>query len=57
LFHPRKDRWTDHFAWDGPTLVGQTAIARATIQVLWMNHPVVVETRRLLILEGVFPPD
>lgn len=57
LFHPRKDRWTDHFAWDGPTLVGQTAIARATIQVLWMNHPVVIETRRLLILEGVFPPD
>ncbi len=55
LFHPRKDRWTDHFAWEGSTL-GQTAIARATILVLWMNHPLVVETRRLLIAEGVFPP-
>ena len=55
LFHPRKDRWTDHFAWDGPILVGQTAIARATILVLWMNHPLVVETRRLLIADGVFP--
>jgi hypothetical protein len=46
---------TDHFAWDGPILVGQTAIARATILVLWMNHPLVVETRRLLIADGVFP--
>ena len=56
LFHPRKDRWTDHFAWEGPILLGQTAIARATILVLWINHPLVVEMRRLLIAEGVFPP-
>jgi hypothetical protein len=55
LFHPRRDRWSDHFAWQGPTLVGQTSIARATILVLWMNHPLVVETRKLLIAEGVFP--
>ena len=54
LFHPRKDRWADHFLWDGPLLVGQTGVARATILVLWINHPVVVETRRLLIAEGVF---
>jgi len=36
--------------------MGQTAIARATILVLWMNHPLVIETRRLLIAAGVFPP-
>lgn len=57
LFHPRKDRWAAHFTWDGPLLVGETGIARATIQVLWINHPVVVETRRFLIAEGVFPAD
>jgi hypothetical protein len=56
LFHPRRDRWPDHFAWDGPQLVGHTAIARATMLVLWMNHPIVVETRALLIAEGGFPP-
>jgi hypothetical protein len=56
LFHPRKDRWADHFAWEGPLLVGQTAIGRATTLVLWINHPLVVETRRLLIAEGDFPP-
>jgi hypothetical protein len=55
LFHPRKDRWSDHFAWNGATLVGQTAIARATIQALWMNHPLVVEIRELLIAEAGFP--
>jgi hypothetical protein len=37
-------------------VIGQTAIARATILVLWMNHPLVVETRRLLIAESAFPP-
>jgi hypothetical protein len=31
LFHPRKDRWAEHFVWEGPILVGLTAIARATI--------------------------
>jgi hypothetical protein len=55
LFHPRKDRWAEHFAWAGPILVGHTAIARATILVLWINHPLVVEMRGLLIAEGVFP--
>jgi hypothetical protein len=47
LFHPRKDRWSDHFSWTGPTLTGRTAIGRATIHVLWINHPLAVETRRL----------
>jgi hypothetical protein len=56
LFHPRKDLWTGHFAWERPTVIGRTAIARATILVLWMNHPLVVETRRLLVAVGVFPP-
>ena len=57
LFHPRKDRWADHFTWTGPILMAKTGIARATILVLWINHPVVVETRRLLIAEGVFLTD
>ncbi len=56
LFHPRRDRWQDHFRWEGPALIGQTAIGRATVQVLWINHPLRVETRRLLIQLGIFPP-
>ena len=56
LFHPRKDKWTDHFHWDGPLLVGRTAIGRATIELLRINHPNAVVVREELIAEGAFPP-
>jgi len=56
LFHPRRDRWTKHFAWDGPTLVGLTSNGRATIEVLAINAPFRVLLRADLIDEGVFPP-
>ena len=56
LFNPRRQRWSAHFAWDGPLLVGKTAIGRTTIQVLNMNHPQRVQMRRSLIAAGLFPP-
>ena len=56
LFDPRRRRWSAHFAWDGPRLVGKTAIGRTTIRVLNMNHPEAVRLRRLLIEAGLFPP-
>ncbi len=56
LFHPRKDRWEEHFQWRGPELVGLTAIGRATVQVLAINHPDYMAVRQTLIEEGVFPP-
>lgn len=37
LFHPRLQRWEEHFEWGGPYLRGKTAVGRATIQVLNMN--------------------
>jgi 5-methylcytosine-specific restriction endonuclease McrA len=52
LFNPRADRWADHFAWRGPTLVGKTAVGRATIDVLRINTPERVEHRRLLVAAG-----
>ena len=38
LFNPRADAWADHFAWDGVSLRGTTAIGRATLAVLDINH-------------------
>ncbi len=55
LFSPRDDRWEEHFAWDGPHLLGMTAIGRATIDVLGINVPDRVALRQELIAEGVFP--
>jgi hypothetical protein len=55
LFHPRRHRWPHHFAWNGPRLVGRTAIGRVTIAVHQMNDPDAVKGREALIVEGVFP--
>jgi hypothetical protein len=54
LFHPRRDRWRDHFEWRGALLVGRTPSGRATIVVLQINLPQRVAVRKHLILEGAF---
>jgi len=55
LFHPRRHTWQRHFRWQGPILVGRTAIGRVTITVLKINRPLRVLLRQELIDEGVFP--
>jgi hypothetical protein len=52
LFHPRRDRWADHFAWEGTIIVGRTPIGRATVQLLAMNDCQRVEVRQNLRAEG-----
>ena len=49
LFHPRRDEWAAHFHWNGPYLTGITPTGRATVAVLRINEPDVVELRRLLL--------
>src|SRR5437879_1860226 len=39
LFNPRRQKWKRHFRWEGLLLVGRTAVGRATIAVLKINHP------------------
>jgi hypothetical protein len=56
LFHPRRDRWREHFAWSATRLMGLTPVGRATVEALALNQP-----RRLRIREaearfGLFPP-
>jgi hypothetical protein len=55
LFHPRKDTWEEHFAWDGSRLLGRTVIGRVTIAVLAINTPYRLAVRLALIAEGVLP--
>lgn len=57
LFHPRRDRWADHFAWQGSRLRGLTPIGRVTIDVLGINQLDAVKVRRELKREGLYPPD
>jgi HNH endonuclease len=56
LFNPRRHKWAKHFRWQGPYLIGRTAIGRVTVALLHINDEYRVELRELLIEEGVFPP-
>ena len=51
----RARRWSRHFRWHGPVLVGLTRIGRTTVAVLDINHPQRVELRRHLLAAGEFP--
>lgn len=57
LFHPRENVWSEHFAWNGPQLVGRTPTGRATIQALRLNRTDAAAVRQLLMREGVYPLD
>lgn len=57
LFHPRQDKWEDHFSWKGPGLVGKTPTGRATIRALRLNRSDAVAVRQLLMEEGVYPTE
>jgi hypothetical protein len=45
LFHPRNDRWLDHFSVRHGRILGLTAIGRTTAALLLMNTPDRVELR------------
>jgi hypothetical protein len=59
LFHPRQDRWTDHFVWaaDGLQIIGITATGRATIATLNLNRERVLGIRAADKAVGRHPPD
>jgi hypothetical protein len=58
LFHPRLDRWDDHFAWndDFTQIVGISAVGRATVTALQMNAVNLQNWRRVMRLAGLHPP-
>jgi hypothetical protein len=57
LFHPRLQRWEEHFAVDEVTSLvnGVTAIGRATVARLRMNGPVQVSARKEWVRLRLFP--
>lgn len=59
LYHPRHDRWSDHFEWseDALTIVPLTATGRASVARLQLNRTGAVNVRRaLLVLGEEHPP-
>jgi 5-methylcytosine-specific restriction endonuclease McrA len=58
LYHPRQQRWHDHFAWndDFTLVIGLTPIGRATLKALQLNREELVNLRRVLYAMGEHPP-
>jgi len=48
FFDPRRDRWLDHFHFQGPVIEGITAVGRTTVKVRSMNDTRRIERRELL---------
>ena len=57
LYHPRKQRWSEHFAWNGEftRIIGLTPTGRSTVEVLQLNREGVVNLRRVLYGMGEHP--
>lgn len=56
LFHPRHDRWNDHFSWDDLQLRGRTPTGRATVEALKMNRSFILGIRYEEQCRGRHPP-
>ena len=58
LYHPRRDRWAAHFAWQKSSLemIGFSPTGRVTIELLKLNRPNVINLRQILVVFGKHPP-
>ncbi len=48
LFHPRRQKWDDHFRRVGTYIMGTTPVGRTTVEVLRMNSDEQVQLRMTL---------
>jgi len=53
LFHPRQDRWENHFFREGARIVGKTATGRTTVWLLEMNTGERLRWREMLAQLGL----
>ena len=55
LFHPKRDKWREHFKWsgDGSEIIGLTPSGRATVQALHFNRPAMRLLRRYWKATGI----
>ena len=48
LFHPRRQLWSDHFAYKGLDILGITPVGRTTVFLFDMNDPDRKRARELI---------
>jgi hypothetical protein len=56
LFHPLQQRWSEHFRFKGYEMEGFTAVGRATVVMLDLNHFGRQRIRQVEGSFGLYPP-
>lgn len=56
LFHPIRQRWSEHFRLKGYQMEGLSAVGRATVAKLDLNHSRRKRIRQVEEAFGIFPP-
>ena len=56
LFHPVRQRWSEHFRFMGYEMQGYTAVGRATVAMLDLNHSRRQRIRQVEEAFGLYPP-
>lgn len=54
LYHPRQDKWHEHFQLSGAEFIPLTPRGRVTVRLLQLNRPDRIEERKLLIEAEIF---
>jgi len=52
LFHPRLDRWAEHFELPGGEIFARTSVGRVTVKLLRLNLPDRIKEREMLVRSG-----
>lgn len=52
LFHPRRQKWDEHFRLESSQLAGRTAVGRTSVWLLEMNSEIMLQLRASLMQEG-----
>jgi hypothetical protein len=55
LFHPRRDRWSEHFGLVEGRIEPRTPVGRVTVKLLQLNQPDRVEERKQMTAAGLLP--
>ena len=55
LFHPIRQLWSEHFRFEGYQIAGLTAVGRATVDTLNLNHSRRQRIRQVEEIFGLFP--
>ena len=56
FFHPVQQRWAEHFRFHGYQVEALTAVGRATVDALHLNHPRRQRIREVEQAFGLYPP-